>query len=202
MYLLAYDPRRRRPVTGYRLGYALRAAALTDLWLTGQLTDVDGRPRPAIRATATATDPVLAAVLAQVAAGRPQSWQRWIQRTDRGIGPAVRDQLAAGGWIRAERRRILGVFPVDRITIRDPLLAGRLSAAVAEALRPGRLPDRLDRRDAALVALAAAGEARAALPRRQAREHATRLAQLADLAGPAVPALRKAVQHARATSAG
>jgi hypothetical protein len=74
----------------------LRAAALTELWLTGHLTDASGRaPADPPRVAARVIDPVLATVLAQVEAGRSRSYERWIQRTDHTIGPAVRDHWRA-----------------------------------------------------------------------------------------------------------
>ncbi|MEN3356534.1 MAG: hypothetical protein V7637_516 [Mycobacteriales bacterium] len=198
LYLLAYDPRRQRPVTAYRIQYSLRAAALTDLWLTGHLSDAHGRPA-LTRGTGTGqvTDPVLAGMLRQIEAGKPRLWEHWIRRPDRTIRAETRDQLVAGGWIRVGSHRRLGLFPTERVAIRDPLLRRRLAAVVSEALRPGRSVANLDPRDAALVALAAAGEARAALPRSAVRQHKDRIDQLTEAAGPAAPALRKAIKHAR-----
>lgn len=202
LYLLAYDPRKQRPVT-YRMRYALRAAALADLWLGGQLVDSHGRPKVAGAGSATTvTDPVLAGMLAQIEASKPRLWEHWIRRPDRSIRAAVRDQLAGAGLIHAEPRRVALLFHADRVTIRDPLLVERLHGTVADTLRPGHQPAQLDPRDAALTALAAAGEARTALTRAQARAHRTRLAQLETIAGPAPRALRKAVKHARSSSAG
>jgi len=201
-YLLAYDPAKQRPVTGERIQYSLRAAALTDLWLTGHLTDERGRPTPAPRGTAApVADPVLAAILGQIEESRPRKWEHWISRSDRGIRAAVRDQLVAGRWIRAEQHRRLGLIRTDRITIRDPLLRKGLTAAVTETLRPGRLVAQLDPRDAALTALAATGKARTALPRGTARQHRARIGQLTEVAGPALPALRKAINSANAAAA-
>jgi hypothetical protein len=200
LYLLAYNPRRQRPVTAVRLGYALRAAALADLQLTGHLTDDQGRPRSAGRAPVP--DPVLAAVLAEVAGGRPRPWDWWVRHNDRATARSVAAELTRGGWIRVEPYRRFGLIPTDRVTIRDPLLTRRLAGTVVQALRPSQPVSQVDARDAALVALVAAGEAGAVLNRRQRREHADRIAQLTELAGPAAPALRKAIRHARAAASG
>jgi Golgi phosphoprotein 3 (GPP34) len=193
LYLLAYDERRQRPVTAARVGYALRAAALADLQLSGRISDDDGTV-VADRA-ARCADPVLAAVLADVR-DRPRSWRKVVSRNDRATTRAVRDQLVAGGWIRVEARRILGLLPADRIVLRDPLLRRRLAAVVDQALRPTTAPSTVDRRDAALVALAAAAEARTVLDRRRRREHKDRITALTERSGDAAPALRAAVRAA------
>jgi Golgi phosphoprotein 3 (GPP34) len=195
LYLLAYDPRRQRPRTAPRIGYALRAAALADLQLSGRISDEDGTV--VAGRNARSTDPVLAAVLADVR-DRPRSWQRVVSRNDRATAQAVRDQLVAGGWIRVEPRRILGLVPADRIVLRDPLLPGRLAVLVDQALRPTTVPAGVDRRDAALVALAAAAEAGTVLDRRRRREHKDRITALTERSGNAAPALRAAVRAAQA----
>jgi hypothetical protein len=200
-FLLAYDERRQRPVA-YQMHYALRAAALTDLWLRGLVVDLDNRPRVAPGASAASVaDPVLAQMLRELATGKAYRWENRIRRTDRAIRAAVRDQLVAAGVIRSESRRRLLFFHADRVTIRDPLLLKRLRAEVAATLRPHPISD-LDRRGAALTALLAAGEVRATLPRAVIREHQARLRDLQKTAGPAAPALHKAIQHARASSSG
>jgi hypothetical protein len=200
LYLLAYDTRRRRLRGGTQLGYVLRAAALTDLLLRGQLADERGKA-VAGRAADAVDDPVLGAVLAQVAASRPRSWSHWVRSGQRQVRLAVREQLESGGWIRVEPRRVLGVFPASRVTVRDTRVLKELAAAVSRALGAGLPAARVDPADAALVALAAAGELPPAISRRQRREHRQRIARLSERAGPAVPALRRVIQQLRASAA-
>jgi hypothetical protein len=196
LYLLAYDPRKERMTAHTQLGYLMRAAALTDLRLSGHVTD-EGRKVRVVNPGGVA-DQVLGAVLREVAESRPRSWASWVRRGDRRTRLAVRDQLAAGGWIRVESHRFLGIFPTTRITIHDPLVIQRLTDRLGAALRG---PD-TDPRAAALVALAAAGELRTVLPRARAREYKRRIAELTERTGPAVPALRRVIQQVRSSAAG
>jgi Golgi phosphoprotein 3 GPP34 len=154
LYLLAYDTRRQRLVARSQLGHLLRAAALTDLFLSGRLADQAGKPR--VVGSGGVADPVLARVLAQVAESRPRSWDHWITKDTRGIKFAVRDQLAAGQWIRVEPYRVLGLFRASRISLRRPAEVKRLASTVVEVLRPGQPVTRVDPREAAIVALASA----------------------------------------------
>lgn len=196
LYLLSYDTGRRR-MTGWYLGYVLRAAALTDLLLAGALADDSGKAR-AVPGPAPA-DPVLDDVLRQVAASRLRSWRHWVSKGERPMKRAVREQLAAGGWIRVEPRRILG-FPADRVTVRDTRVVKRLQDGVSGALR-GPV-GQVRPRDAALVALAASGELRTVFPRARRRDHKKRIEQLNAHTGPVATALRKVLQQVKAASAG
>jgi Golgi phosphoprotein 3 (GPP34) len=196
MFLLAYDTHKQR-MTGSQLGYVLRAAALTDLMITGALVDAGGKvsaqPGPA------GTDPLLEAVRQQIAASRPRSWRHWVSK---GAGPMkrdVREQLAAAGWIRVEPRRVLGLFPTTKVTVRDTRVVKQLVSMVSAALREPI--GQVNPRDAALVALAASGELKIVLPRARRREHKERITRLTDRTGPAAIALRKVVQSAQAAAA-
>lgn len=196
LYLLAYDQRKERMTARTQLGYLMRAAALTDLRLSGHLADEGRKVR--VANPGGVADQVLGAVLREVADSRPRSWAAWVRRGERRTRLAVREQLATGGWIGVEPHRVLGIFPTTRITVRDPLVIPRLSDRLAAALRG---PD-ADPRAAALVALAAAGELRTVLPRAKAREYKRRIAELAERTGPAVPALRRVIREIRSSAAG
>jgi hypothetical protein len=199
LYLLAYDKRRQRLTARTQLGYVLRAAALADLELGGSLTDEDGKVR--VAADRPVGDPVLDAVLREIAGSRPRTWGHWVRAGQRVIKGAVRDQLEAGRWIRVEPRRVLGLFPSAAITLRDPRALSRLTASVARTLHGGQPAERVDRRAAALVALAAAGEL-PVLPRRQRRRHRRRLTRLTERGGSAAPALHRVVQLVKGSAAG
>lgn len=66
LYLLAYDRKRHRfdVYSGELFGFALRAAMLTDLYLTGHLEDKGGTPYPS--SVARPGDPVLRAAFDQI----------------------------------------------------------------------------------------------------------------------------------------
>ena len=199
LYLLAYDKRRQRLTARTQLGYVLRAAALADLELRGDLADEDGKVR--VVADRRVEDPVLDAVLQEIAGSRPRTWGHWVRAGQRATKRAVRDQLDAGRWIRVEPRRVLGLFPAATVTLRDPRALSRLTLNAARTLHGGRPAERLDRRDAALVALAAAGEL-PLLSRRQRREQRRRITRLTERSGSAAPALHTVVQLVKGSAAG
>jgi hypothetical protein len=197
LYLLAYNTDKSRMTAGSQLGYIVRAAALTDLLLTGALADGAGKARA--RPGAAPADPLLAAVYRQVAESRPRCWRHWVNKGQGPMKRQVRDRLAAEGWVRVEPRRILGIFPVATVTVRDPRVVKRLAAMVSAALRDP--VGQVDPRDAALVALAAAGDLKTVFPRARRRQHKERIARLNEHTGPVAKALRKAVQAAQAAAA-
>lgn len=194
VFLLTYDVTRQRFTARFQAGVLVRAAALTELFLSGRLRDVDGRPQ----AEPAGHDPVLT----EIANSRPRRWAYWIGRGERAAVQAVREQLERDGLVRIESSRLLGIFPVTRVVVLDPMVVHRLREAVNRALDQGVPADRLDRTDVAMVALAVAGSVGTAVSRKTARRHKTRIAELTRLAGPAVPALRKVIQQRQAAAAG
>lgn len=197
MFLLAYDLRRQRMCKGgARLGYVLRAAALTELYLDGRLGEERRRPVPGT----PGDDPY--GVLAQIAASRPRSWQHWVRKDSKAIVETVRDELARGGWIRVRTRRVLGVFPRREVAVTDPRVVKALWGGASSALR-GRPVAHVNSYDAAAVALAAAGELKTVLPGADRRRYKRRIQELTARSGPAAPAVRKLIrQEDAATAAG
>jgi hypothetical protein len=198
IFLLAYDPDKGRVRAGTNLGAMLRAAALADLYLSGHLTDERGRA--AIAARHPCHDPVLEALLEEIAGSRPRKWQSWVGRRQRATVGAVRQQLGDGGWVRLEPHRILGLFPTTRVTIRDPRVRKELLGRVNGALR--NPIGRVDPADAVLVAIVAAGGLKLVLDRRTKRANKRRVRELTELSGPIGPALRKSIEAAEAAAAG
>ncbi len=200
LFLLAYDPERGRLAARSKLGRLLRAAALTDLQLNGNLVDDNGR---AMLTTAAApTDPVLAGVLEDIRAVGPRKWRHWIDRRQRGIVRAVRDDLERGRLIKVEPHRILGLIPADRITLRHPLVRRQILQSATDTLRPSRLVSRVDLRDAAIVVLASTADLRTVVSKDQRARHKDRLAQLSVRVGPIVPALKKSLQQSQYSAGG
>ncbi|WP_395105005.1 GPP34 family phosphoprotein [Actinomadura sp. SCN-SB] len=188
MYLLAYDLKKHRlVVSGARLGYVLRAAALTELFLDGRLTEERRRPRP----DTPGEDPY--GLVAQIAASRPRSWQYWVRKDSKAMVRTVRDELAAAGYIRVRQRRMLGLFPSEEITVRDPRVVKTLWGGASSALR-GLPVAHVNSYDAAAVALAAAGELKTVLPSSDRRRHKRRIQELTARSGPAAPAVRKVIK--------
>lgn len=198
IFLLAYNPDRGRVGMGTNLGAMLRAAALADLYRTGHL--VDERGRAAVGVRHPCHDPVLAALLDEIAGSRPRKWQSWVDRRQRATVGAVRRQLSDGGWVRLEPHRILGLFPTTKVTIRDPRVRKELLGRINGTLR--NPIGRTDPADAALVTVVAAGGLTLVLDRKTRRTHKQRLRELAKFSGPIGPALHKSIQDAAAAAAG
>ncbi|NKZ08007.1 GOLPH3/VPS74 family protein [Actinomadura latina] len=195
MYLLAYDLRKQRMTRGgVRLGYVLRAAALTELYLDGRLGEERRRPVPGT----PGGDPY--GVLAQIAASRPRSWQHWVRKDAKALLGTVQDELVRDGWIRVRGRRILGLFPHQEVTVKDPRVVKALWGGASSALR-GRPVAHVNSYDAAAVALAAAGELTSVLPGSDRRRHKRRIEELTARSGPAAPAVRKLIRQLNAAAA-
>jgi hypothetical protein len=200
LFLLAYDPERERLGARSKVGKVVRAAALVDLQLSGNLVDEGGR---AWVTTAMApTDPVLAAVLEELRAVGPRRWRHWIDRRSGATVRRVREELDRARLIKVEPHRILGIFPADRITIRHPLMRRQLLQAAHDTLRASRLVSRVDLRDASIVVLASTADLRTIVTKDQRIRHKHRLAQLAVRVGPVVPALKKSLQQAQYSAGG
>jgi hypothetical protein len=197
IFLLAYDPDKGRVRVDTNLGAMLRAAALADLYLNGHLTDERGRA--AIEVRHPCHDPVLETLLEEIAGSRPRKWQSWVGRRQRAARSAVRQQLGDGGWVRLEPRRILGLFPTTKVTIRDPRVRKELLGRVNGALK--NPIGRVDPADAAIVAIVAAGDLTLVLDRRTKRANKRRIQELGEISGPIGPALRKSIQAAAAAGA-
>lgn len=200
LFLLAYDTERERLARWTDVGLLVRAAALAELELLGALVDENGRATLPRARRPVVADPLLREVLAEVeAAPRPRRWQHWVDRRTGKARAAVELRLVADRVITAEPYRVLGIIARTRITVRDPLIVGRLHAQVADALRSRTV----DPRDAAMVALAAAGELRTVFGWRQRRAHRARIAELAAASSAAsVKGLKKAVAAQQAAASG
>ena len=93
LYLLAYDRKRHQfDIYNHSLvGFALRAAMLTDLYLTGYLEDKGGKPHPT--SSACPSDPVLRSAFERVGASRQEDWAELIAEQPKRASRVVRDQL-------------------------------------------------------------------------------------------------------------
>jgi hypothetical protein len=196
VYLLAHRASAwRETLSVGELGQVLAAAALTELYLADRIVDAGGRVQAAARPARR--DPMLGVLLDRIAASRPRTWEHWVNAGARGGRRAVRDQLAAGGWVRVEPARLAGLIPSARVSVVEPAVVAELGGRLEAALRPDRLPERVEPWDAALVAIAAAGELRSVLPGPRRRAARARIAELTSVAGPAAPALRRVLRRRR-----
>ena len=141
LFLLAYD-RRRQTFDGDKrwcFGLALRAAMLSDLYLTGHLEDKenDDGARYPVGATRP-DDPVLRAVFDEIHDEPGKSWAQVVARNSQSESSRiVRSQLETAGWLSVQPRRRLGVIPTARLVLHDEELASGLASRVAAALRRG-----------------------------------------------------------------
>lgn len=199
LYLLACDVDRHRLTQGRELGFLLRAAVLADLSLRGCISDDDGTAKAS--ATRRTGDPVLDGVLQEISEGRQRSWRALVRREARSTHVVVQEQLVSSGVIRLETRRVLGVFPRQRVTVADPTHVATLRAVVRDAVRGGAPVSSVPVEHAALVALACAGELRSAVSRRDEKDHADRIEAFTERGSRAVPALKRVLRQVRAARA-
>jgi hypothetical protein len=193
LYLLAYDVDKGRQTARAQIGLVLRAAALAELCLQGRLAD--DRDKVQVVSPQPVGDPVVDALLEQVATGSRKSWRLWIGRRERALIPAVRDQLEALGWLKIERRTILP----DRIELRDAYKIKEYTAQVRQALTAPTPSG--DAGVGALLALAAVGDVKSLVSHKDRRTYKRRLEELGDPVAPVVHGLKRALQTKRAAAA-
>ncbi|MEU2908556.1 GOLPH3/VPS74 family protein [Streptomyces massasporeus] len=135
----------------------VRAGVLVELARRGLLTDEDGIATP-VDPDASAGDAVLDGLLELVRESRPHPWRTWVTLRARVTFDAVREQLVADGFLRAEKRRVLGVFPTVEYALERAAVVEVLREETRQILR-GALPVAgISERDAALAVLAAAAD--------------------------------------------
>ncbi|MEU6687473.1 GPP34 family phosphoprotein [Streptomyces sp. NPDC046832] len=189
--LLTWDTGRPAAGTAPRTDL-VRAGALVELARRGLLTDVDGIATP-VDLDASAGDPVLDGLLDLVRESCPHSWRTWVTLRARVTSDAVREQLVAQGYVRAEKRRVLGVFPSVEYALARVVVVEALREETGQALR-GPLPAAgICDRDAAVAVLAAAAHVFGEGPFEQ------RTRELTERAGEARPGLARIVREVSTT---
>jgi Golgi phosphoprotein 3 (GPP34) len=132
LYLLCIDRRRGRfdDCRSALLGMALRAAMLTDLYLSGHVHDLHGMPSEC--GIAPPKDPVLKAMIDELERCRYSSWARAISPEPDQTIRTVRYQLEAEGRISV-RRTIPGITAA-RVSLHDEALVESLADRVTHAV--------------------------------------------------------------------
>ncbi|MGI5459677.1 GOLPH3/VPS74 family protein [Streptomyces sp. CA-249302] len=162
--------------------HLVRAGALTELARGGLLTDQDGVATPADMDALTG-DAVLDGLLELVRESRPHHWRAWVTLHARVTSDAVREQLTAEGHLRAEKKRVLGVFPSVDHVLEGTAVVDALRDEARQALE-GPVPvAEVSERDAAVVALAVAAGLPALLPDGDRERHKERVEELIDRTG-------------------
>ncbi|AQS66478.1 GPP34 family phosphoprotein [Streptomyces pactum] len=204
--LLAWDPARPGTPDTARHHHLVRAGALTELAQRGLLTDDEGIATPVDLDSRTG-DAVLDGLLDLVRESMPRRWRTWVRLHARVTFDAVREQLVAEGYLRAEKRRVLGVFPSVEYVLARAAAARALGEETRYVLEGPVPAGEVSQRDAAVAALAAAAELRALGPRTSepagtGARREDRIAELTERGGAAAPGLRKVVGEVwRAVSA-
>ncbi|MGW1988938.1 GOLPH3/VPS74 family protein [Embleya sp. NPDC001921] len=204
VFLLAYSPERRRPLSRAHLGVTLQAAALYDLYERGLIRDDDGRVTVAApRGTVVAHCDLAADLLARITASkRAHRWRHWVKKGERQAVGRVGARLERERVIRYESHRLLGIIPTRRIVLRQPRLRTEATEAMWGALKGTRPITRVPAADAALAALAYEGQLRVVLGGRERRAAKGRVRELEAGLGPVPEALRKVVRDRNAAEAG
>ncbi|MFD9028507.1 GPP34 family phosphoprotein [Streptomyces parvulus] len=194
--LLAWDPARSGAADTARVHHLVRAGALTELARRGLLTDDEGIATP-VDLDARTGDAVLDGLLDLIRESLPHRWRTWVARHARLTFDAVREQLVAEGHLRAEKKRVLGLFPsVEYVPARPA--AVKVLREETRSVLDGRVPAaEVSERDAAAAVLLAA--AAPGLPAGAGRgagdggRREARIAELTERGGAAAPGLRKIV---------
>ncbi|GGX07457.1 hypothetical protein GCM10010297_31450 [Streptomyces malachitofuscus] len=138
-----------------RLSALVRAGALAELARSGLLTDDDGIATPVDLDSRTG-DPVLDGLLELVTESFPHRWRVWVTLHARHTLDAVREQLVAEGVLRAEKHRVLGVFPSVEHVLADTARADALHGEAHRVLDGSASAGSVPEPTAAALALAAA----------------------------------------------
>ncbi|MFJ1705525.1 GPP34 family phosphoprotein [Kitasatospora sp. NPDC088346] len=107
-------------------------------------------------------------------------WAAWLRHRAR-TEQAVREQLAADGWITVEERRVLGLLPVRWVTVREPRVRTAPERDFSRALSGPA--SSVGDTDARVVALADAARLPTVPPMRVRHQHRARIAELARRSG-------------------
>jgi hypothetical protein len=146
LLLVTDDASGRLSVPGDQLDKALGGANLVELTLMGRvdLSKEDGAGKPGrlvVRDSSPAGDEVLDAALRIVLAHAGRKPSAVIRPLGKDLRRTLYERLAASGAVRAERGRVLGVFPVRRWPAQDAGPEAEVRRLVTQALVQQEAPD-------------------------------------------------------------
>ncbi|MDT0463368.1 GOLPH3/VPS74 family protein [Streptomyces gibsoniae] len=201
LYLLAWDTTRRRLRHDPGLAPLVRAGALTELAGRGLLVDADGVATPR-DLDAHSGDAVLDGLLELVMESGPRSWESWVTRYAAVTLDAVRPQLAAAGFLRADSRRGLGLLRPVEYTLERVQAVEALQREARQTLTGPEPVAEVLEEDAALVALAAAAGLSTVTSPAARERHRERIEALTARGSRAVPVLPRVVLGVRRAVSG
>jgi Golgi phosphoprotein 3 (GPP34) len=183
LYLLAYDRKRHR-FDGDNLplfGLALRAAMLTDLYLTGYIEDKDGKAHRS--SVTTPDDPVLRTVCVQIGSvfSGGRDWARLIAEDEEQASAVVRDQLKAT------------IIPTARLAPSEEDAVSGLADQVTEALRNAIDGRESDPRPLAVGLLAVLGQMPTVFSFKESARHREQIRELIFAAIAPIVGLQQAI---------
>ncbi|MGU3497500.1 GOLPH3/VPS74 family protein [Mycobacterium sp. C31M] len=196
--LLTYDQRHHRfdGERHYRYGLALRAAMLTDLFISGHLQDRDDRPHPV--EVGRVEDAVLQAALDDVRRHGYADWPSAVVHHSHEWAPEiVHDQLSEIGWLQVELYRKLRLLPDFRVRPADLEAVAALSERTRDALRCAIDNRATDTRLLVVGLLGTLGQLPTVFPHREAKRGHTALYELTYFAPPPIAALLTIIGRAR-----
>jgi hypothetical protein len=190
-FLVAYDVQKQKLTGGGSHRQLIRAAALVELTLAGRLVDQDGKPQDTGRRT---DDPVLDAILDQIAHSKARSWKYWVEKDAKVTYQAVRERLVTTRVITVTESTALGFFSKEVVRVRDTRIVRMLVADLRRVVLDGTPVEQLDPLAVALVPLVSAVELNTVFSGQERHEHRERIRALAERAGPASKVLRTVVE--------
>ncbi|MFE1015982.1 GPP34 family phosphoprotein [Streptomyces sp. NPDC058794] len=194
--LLAWDPTRPGATDTARVHHLVRAGTLTELARRGLLTDDAGIATP-VDLDSRSGDAVLDGLLELVRESLPHRWRTWVRRYARVTFDAAREQLVAEGYLRAEKKRVLGVFPSVEYVPARAAAARTLSARTRSVLEGAVPAGEVCERDAVVAVLAAAAEPRTLGPAATRAGREARIAELTERGTASAPGLRAILLEVR-----
>lgn len=196
--LLTYDRRHHRFDGDQRprYGLALRAAMLTDLFISGHLRDRGGRPWPVD--VGGVEDAVLRAALDDVRRHDDDDWATAVLRDSHESAPeAVRRQLEDAGWLQVELHQRFGLLPSFPVRLADPEAVAALAVRTRAAVRSAIDGHGAEERPLVVGLLGALGRLPTVFPFHEAERHYTDLYHLTYYGPPPLAGMLAVIERDR-----
>ncbi|NGO47584.1 GOLPH3/VPS74 family protein [Streptomyces ureilyticus] len=179
-------------------GQLLRAAALSELTLAGQLKAEGGK---VVRLPAEPPgDPFLAEVWRDVPEEKPKRWLQFVHNKAHTAEQPIREQLAETGAVMIRHEKWLRMLAVDRVTVNDPQQVHALQERVRDAVLLARDPAEIPVEELTMAVFAVEVEVTSVFTGKERREHEQALKALAAHYDGLVPGLRKALRDSYLSS--